>query len=168
MTEETRELQFYKGFIMKFVLIVLVGLMVSNCGKDGSNGNNGQDGVDGKDGKDGTDNRFVSSIRCSGTVPSGFWIGADVEYVAHVTAVGDTFSTAQLLFGQFTQSAARFYSVNQVGALTAAAFVPIDGFDLMKVSVDRVTLITTVEFIGDNPWFGTFTAPACTVQSYSL
>lgn len=154
---------------------VLFTIACSSNGKDGATGVPGKDGVDGvsgerglpgSDGKDGTDNHFVASIRCSGVPTNGPLQGRNIEYVAFITVAGDTFATAEVRAGNFTQSATRFYGASQIGAKTATVFVPLDNTDDVQISVNRLTSVTTVKYLGSSFWEGTFGATACTAQTY--
>jgi len=114
-------------------------------------GEDGKDGVDGKNGADGTDNRIVASIHCSGALDG---TSLYFSYNASLMASGDVFANGSIIDDYFEISRSAFYSVQQVGATTAAVILANDQSGTAnggwwRLELDRKTLITSITYFDD-------------------
>lgn len=117
--------------------------------------------------------RIVSTLNCSGTIPSGALAGIEIEYDAVLTAGGDVYSTANIIDSGLQISGTSFFAAGQAGAATGRVFVTNDliganNGGLFEVSLNRSTLVTSITY--SDPDSSTlnylFTAGACTLQNW--
>jgi hypothetical protein len=122
-------------------------------------------------GVNGTSNKIVKSIFCTGDLSSSLTAMYEVE----IFASGDLFATAGVYGVAFQIGASTMYSAGQVGAGTAAVLFTYDYAGTLnggywKMSLDRTTLVSTVEYndvdVTSGKLIWTKPASECVVNNY--
>lgn len=134
----------------------------------------GPKGDAGVNGTNGVDNKIIKSIGCGGGLEGASdWT---FYYSAALMASGDLFVTGQIGNAFIETSATSFYSSQQMGATSGAVILRFDALGAdnagyWKISLDRSTLVTTVDYKdfdasgGSDSW--TMTPDKCTVNDYT-
>jgi hypothetical protein len=117
-------------------------------GATGEAGAAGKDGAAGAAGKDGTDNRIIKAIYCNGALTGTSLFAV---YEISILASGDLFAFGSISNLLDESGASAFYSVNQVGADTAAVIFTKDEFGSINggwwdLSMDRGALVVTAKY----------------------